>query len=380
MPLYCGTSAAGGTWNIMKIKRIEAIPFSIPYSKPLKYGLKGYLTSADHVLVRVTTEDGIVGLGEAMPRPIIYGESQKSIVWAVEEWIAPRLEGLSLYAVEKIWDEIEPLQGNNTAKGAVDIAIHDALGKSLGLPLYQLLGGWRDRIPVAWMVSQMELDEMIQECLEVQQRGINSFKVKVGIDPKKDIEVIRLLREKLGDNALIYVDANQALSYHQASKVLPIMEGHGIAMVEEPIPVWNTEGRLRLSQELSVPILGDESVFSPHDVRNEIALGAISVISIKTPRTGYYQSRKIIHLAEQAGFTCIIGTQVETDIGVLASAHFGAAFKIFSYPAELTYYLTMKDNLLKTPPKIENGMLVLPNRPGLGEELDEDKIEYYRQG
>jgi L-alanine-DL-glutamate epimerase-like enolase superfamily enzyme len=363
----------------MKIEKIEAIPFSIPYSKPMKYGLRGYLESADHVLIRVTTEDGITGLGEAMPRPIIYGESQTSIVWAVESWIAPRLKGLPLFGVEKIWDEMEPLRGNNTAKGAVDIAIHDALGKSLGIPIYKLLGGWTDKIPVAWIVGQLGTEEMIEECLQARREGIKSYKVKVGIDSKKDIEVIRLLREKLGDDAVIYVDANQAFSYHQASKVLPVMESYGIALVEEPIPIWDREGRVKLSRQITIPLMGDESVISPLDAKNQIDIGAITVISIKTPRTGYYQSRKIIHLAELAGFSCIIGTQVETDVGVLASAHFGAAFKIFAYPAELTYFLTMKDSLLQNPPKIENGMMALPNRPGLGAELDEEKIKYYRK-
>jgi L-Ala-D/L-Glu epimerase len=362
----------------MKIRNIEAIPFSIPYSKPLKYGLKGYLQSADHVLVRVTTDQGIVGLGEAMPRPIIYGESQVSIVWAVERWIAPRLEGRPLFALEKIWDEMDALQANNTAKGSVDIAIHDAQSKSLGIPLYQHLGGWTDRIPVAWMVGQMEMGEMLQECLEAQQKGIQSFKVKIGLDLKKDLEVIRLLRQNLGEQAMIYVDANQALSYHEASQVLPGMVNDGVAMVEEPIPIWDKRGRLKLSEQLSVPIIGDESVFTPHDVRNEIDLGAISIVSIKTPRTGYYLSRKILHLAEQAGFPCIIGTQVETDVGALASAHFGAAFKAFLYPAELTYFLTMKDTLLSPPLEIHEGMLVLPEDPGLGATLDEEKLAFYR--
>jgi L-alanine-DL-glutamate epimerase-like enolase superfamily enzyme len=362
----------------MKIKSIEAIPFSIPYLKPLKYGLKGYLKSADHVLVRVVSDDGIVGLGEAMPRPIIYGESQTSIVWAVEEWIAPRVLGLPLFASEKIWEEIEPLRGNNTAKGAVDVAVHDALGKTLGIPLYKLLGGWTDRLQVSWMVGQRETQEMIEECLEMQGTGIASFKVKVGIDPKKDIEVLRLLREQLGSDAFIYVDGNQALSYQEAIRVLRVMEDYGINMVEEPIPVWDTNGRLKISQRLSIPIVGDESVISPSDVKREVDLGAISVVSVKIPRTGYYQSRKIVHLAEQAGFTCIVGTQVETDIGVLASAHFGAAFKIFHYPAELTYFLSMKGGLLKTPLTIKNGILVLPDEPGLGAELDEEKFKYYR--
>jgi L-alanine-DL-glutamate epimerase-like enolase superfamily enzyme len=363
----------------MKIEKIEAIPFSIPYSKPLKYGLKGYLKSADHVLVRVITSDGVIGLGEAMPRPIIYGESQTSIIWAVEQWIAPKLKGLPVYSVEKIWDQMKYLIANETAKGAVDLAIHEALAKSLGMPLYQLLGGWTNKIPVAWIVGQMDTDEMVRECLDVQEKGINSFKVKVGIEPKKDVDVIGRLRQELGDEALIYVDANQAFSYQEAIRFIPMLENLGINMVEEPIPVSNSRGRLRLAQQISVPFIGDESVISPLHVRNEINLGAVSVISIKTPRTGYYQSRKIVHLAEQADLSCIIGTQVETDIGVLAAAHFGAAFKIFSYPAEITYFLTMKDQLLASQLKIENGTLLLPEAPGLGIELDEDKLRRYRQ-
>ena len=362
----------------MKIQKVESIPFSLPYAEPLKYGLRGYLESADHVLVRVITDDDIIGFAEAMPRPIIYGESQKSILWAVDHWLAPRVEGLPLHALERIWDEIEPLRGNNTAKGALDIAIHDALAKTLGIPLWRLLGGWTDKIPVAWMVGQKPIEETVQECVEVQERGIKSFKVKVGIHPEKDVQLIGRLHEVLGDEVTIYVDANQAFSYHEANRFLPIMESQGVALVEEPIPVWNSKGRVKLSQRISVPIIGDESVITPSDVQREIDLGAISVVSVKTPRTGYYQSRKIVHLAEQAGLTCIIGSQADTDIGALASAQFGSAFKIFSYPAEITFFLMLKDNLLETPPRIEDGVFTLPEGPGLGTAVDEGKIEYYR--
>ena len=135
---------------------------------------------------------------------------------------------------------------------------------------------------------------------------------------------------------------------------------------------------MKLSEILSVPLLGDECVTTPVDVKREIDLGAISMINVKTARTGYFQSRKVIHLVEQAGFPCLIGTLLETDIGVLASAHFGAAFKIFSYPAELTYFLKMEDHLLKSPLRVEDGVLFLPDRPGLGMELDEGKLEHYR--
>jgi L-alanine-DL-glutamate epimerase-like enolase superfamily enzyme len=362
-----------------KIQKIEATKYSLPLAKSLRSGKKRHIKKADHVLIRVTTDDGITGLGEAMAFGHLFGESQASIAWAVEQWIAPKLKGLPLFAIEKVWDEIDTIRGNNTAKGAVDIAVHDALAKSLGIPLYQLLGGWTDRIALTWIIGQMETEQMVEEGLEAKKAGFKSFKVKVGIDSRKDVEVIRSLREALGDDILIYVDANQAYSYQDACRVIPMMEEFGIAMVEDPIPNWDTEGRTELSRRISVPFIGDGCVTSPLEVKKEIDLGAISLMNVKPPRTGYYLSRKIVHLAEQAGFPLIIGTLLETDIGVLASAHFGAAFKIFSYPAELTYFLKMEDHLLKDPVKIEDGFLILPDKPGLGAELDEEKIECYRQ-
>lgn len=365
--------------GIPKIERIEAIKFSMPFSTFLRAGSKQHVKKADNVLIRVFADDGTAGFGEAMAIAEIFGESQESIVWAVKEWIAPRIRGIRLCDLEKVWDQMDVLRGNNTAKGAVDIAIHDALARFLGIPLYKLLGGWTDRIPLTWIIGQGSIEEMVEEGLGAKKRGFKNFKIKVGLDPKKDVEVIRRLKKELGDGVLIYVDANQAYSYQDAMRVLPIMEGDGIPMVEDPMANWDTDGRLRLSRRLSIPMIGDECVTTPNEVKREIDLGALRMINVKTPRSGYFQSRKIIHFAEQAGFPCIIGTLLETDIGVLASAHFGAAFKIFSYPAELTYFLKMKDHLLKSPLKVEEGTLFLPEEPGLGAELDEEKIEYYSQ-
>lgn len=363
--------------TVSKIEKIEALKFRMPLGIKLKSGKKVEVREVDHVLVRITTDDGITGIGEAMASPT-YSESSASIVWAIEQWIAPKLKAVPLFAMERIWDQIETINGS-TAKGAVDIAIHDAQAKSLGVPLYRLLGGWTDKIPLTWIVGQGTADEMVQDSLTAQKKGFKSFKIKVGIDYQKDIKNIELLRKMLGDEALIYVDANQAYSFPEARKVIPIMENSGIAMVEDPIPSWQAENRLKLSRIISIPMIGDLCVPSPVEVAREIDLGAISVINVKTPRTGYFLSQKVIHLAESAGYPCIMGTLLETDIGVLASAHFAAAFRIFTYPAELTYFLKMESSLLKNKIKIENGLLYLPNEPGLGAELDEERIRYYSQ-
>lgn len=362
----------------MKISAMEVIPFAIPYRRPLKWGLAGYLDRADHVLVRIRTDEGLVGCAEATPRPTIYGESQKSIVHALEQWFKPMLMGKDPFALESIWREMETIYWNPTAKGAIDLALHDIQARAAQVPAYKFLGGFSSQVPLSWMLGLGPVEAMVEEAVEKSEAGFKGFKVKVGADPQTDLRVIAALRKKLGDEALLYVDANQAYSTREAILTLTAMEEHGIALAEEPIAIWNQRGRLELARKLSIPIMGDESVFTTHDVEREIALGVLGVILIKTPRTGYYQSRKIVQRAELAGLPCMVGTQAETSLGTLASAHFAAAWANIPYPSEISFFLNIKDTLLTEPLPLKNGSLMLSSRPGFGFEVDEDKLKRYR--
>lgn len=362
----------------MKIAQIEAIPFRIPYRTPLKWGLAGYLEAAEHVLVRVHTEEGIIGQAEATPRPTIYGESLASIIYAVKNWFAPLLVGLNINHIEKIWAKLETIYWNPTAKGAIDLAIWDARAKARNLPLWEMLGGFSDSLPVSWMVGMRSLSEMVQEAVEMRSQGFKTFKVKVGIDPQKDAEVIKALRENLGPDVIIYADANMAYEVETAIRTIKKMEEYGLAFIEEPVPVGNIQGRLKVARAISIPIMGDESVFTPQDVAREIKLGAIGLISIKTPRTGYTLSQKIINLAEVAGLPCLMGTQAETGLGTLASAHFGAAHRNVSYPSEISFFLGLQDDLLAEPIRLKDGVIELPQLPGNGAIIDEQKLKKYR--
>ena len=221
-------------------------------------------------------------------------------------------------------------------------------------------------------------EAMVYEAVERHQEGFKGFKVKVGMNPAQDLELIKTLREKLGENVLLYVDANQAYSTQEAIDTLGAMQEYGLAMAEEPLPVWNWRGRLKLAERLSIPIMGDESVFTVHDVAREIELGVLGVIMIKTPRTGYYQSRKIVQMAEQAGIECLVGTQAESTVGTLPSAHFAAAFNNITYPSEQALFLALKDSLIQEPIRIVDGAIELPDTPGFGNEIDEAKLKKYR--
>jgi L-alanine-DL-glutamate epimerase-like enolase superfamily enzyme len=269
---------------------------------------------------------------------------------------------------------------NLTAKASLDIAIHDILGKILHVPLFKLLGSGAEKpIPLSWMVGIREKEEMVKECERFFDIGIKAFKLKIGLNPEEDVETFKAIRKALGEEALIYVDGNQAYPPKVAMKVIKELEPYGLAWVEEPCPVWDQKGRVELARSISVPILGDESCFTSRDVLRELELGAIGMVLIKVARTGFYKTRKIIHLCQEKNIPCLVGSQGDSSIGAAASAHVASSFKNVLLPAECSYHLRMQGDLLKIPLSISGGALEIPRGPGMGIEIDESKLKKFRQ-
>ncbi len=362
----------------MKITKIETIPFKLPYKSSLKWGLNGYLEAAENILVRIRTDEGITGVAEAVPRPTVYGESPASIHYCIHNLFAPMLIGLDPAHTERIWQKLDTIHWNPTAKGAIDLAMYDAVAKFRNVPLWEMLGGFSDRMPVSWMLSNNPIAHMIKEAEEMRAQGIRAFKVKVGVEPQKDVQVIKSLRENLGPDVLIYADANNAYTVPTAINTLRKMEAYGLDFMEEPVARWDFKGLRRIAKAISIPLMGDESVTTPGDSARAIDQGIIGIISIKTTRTGYTLSQKIATMAEMTGVSILMGTQAETDIGALASVHFGAARRHVDYPSENSYFMNLEENLLEEPIQIEDGMMILPLKPGNGATIDEDKLKMYR--
>lgn len=365
----------------MKISKVEAIPFAIPYRKPMRFA-SGEVTVAEHVLVRVHTDTGLVGTAEAPPRPYTYGETQASIIAVIDGLFAPQVVGLSPLEREVMHSRLNRTVGNPAAKSAVDMAVWDIIGQALGASVTELLGGYTDRLRVSHMVGFAPAAEMVAEAERVRDAyGITTFKVKVGRRPfDQDVEACRALRRALGHTVELYIDGNRGWTASEAVRALRAMDDLDLAFAEELCPADDVLGRRWLVEHSPVPVFADESVARTGEVTRELLGGAANGISIKTARTGFTYSQRVLNLCEGLGVEVVMGNQVDCQIGSLCSVAFGAAFELTARrAAELSNFIDMRDDLLADPLQIDDGMLRIRKGPGLGIQLDEDKLTHYRQ-
>jgi L-alanine-DL-glutamate epimerase-like enolase superfamily enzyme len=365
----------------VKITAVEAIPYAIPYRRPLHFA-SGEIHAAEHVLVRVHTDDGVVGTADAPPRPYTYGETQASIRAVIDELFAPAVLGLSVLERETALARMNRTVANPVAKAALDMAIWDALGRTLGVSVSELLGGYTDRMRVSHMVGFAPVEQMVDEALAMrEQYGVTTFKVKVGRDPwTLDVEACRALREALGPEIELYIDGNRGWTPREAARALRAMADLDLTFAEELCPADDILGRRWLVEQCSIPFFADESVSRAAEVTRELLAGAATGISLKTSRTGFTAGAKLVGLCEGLGADVVIGNQIDTQLGSLCAVAFGAAFGLTARRAgELSNFLDLSDDLLAEPLRITDGFLTVRQGPGLGAEIDEDKLRHYRR-
>jgi L-alanine-DL-glutamate epimerase-like enolase superfamily enzyme len=362
----------------LRITALEAIPFAVPYRRPASFA-SGTVTTADNVLVRVHTDAGLVGQAEAQPRPYTYGETQASIVHTIGTTLAALIVGLDPLDIEVVSERCRRVADNQVARGAVDLAVCDLVGQVLDRPCHTLLGGYARDVAAAHMISFGTPDEMAEEALAIHGRlGVRTFKVKVGREPDLDVAAIRAIREALPE-ADLYVDANRGWSYDDALRAGDELIALGVRAIEEPISVDDRAGRLRLADRWPVPLTGDESCISLAHVDRALDEGAVGAVSIKTARTGFTESRRILDLCVVRGIPVVVGSQYEGAIGATATIAFAAAFAATAaQPAEITNFLDLADDVVVRPPDIRDGRAAVPAAPGLGFEVDEERLQRYR--
>lgn len=365
----------------MRIRSIETIPVAVPLTKPFKTALRT-VTTAYAIYVKVTCEDGRTGWGEAPPTHVITGDSLGSITYAIEEVIAPLLVGKDVRNREEIFRLVKrSIVRNTSAKAAVDMAIHDLLGQLAGIPLYQLLGGNRSEIETDFTVSVNDAAEMADDAERYIAEGFNVLKVKVGIgDINEDIERIRAIRERVGAAPKIRLDANQGWKPKEAIFAIGKMEDAGldIELIEQPVLADDIDGLLYVTNHTLTPIMADESVFSAKDALRVLERRAADLINIKLMKSGgIHEALKINVLAETYGVECMVGSMIETKLGITAAAHFAASqpnITRFDFDAPL---MLAKD-IVAGGIVYDGRVIRLPEGPGLG--LDQEGLELIGKG
>lgn len=342
------------------IVHIAAIPYRLPLHEPLAWGKASVLNDAHHVLLRVTLSDGAQGWAEAPPRPTIYGETVESIRAIVAQELTPRLLGEALDAttLPKLTARMAQIANNQTARGALDMALHDALATSRGVSLAEHLGAVQERLRVSYILGIGEEEAVLAEAARVVGQGVRVLKVKVGRKWEADVARLLRLREQLGSGVDLYADANECFTPENGQRRLEGLAELGLLYCEEPLPVELVRERAVLAAGNALPVIADDSAFSLRDLRRELALDTFHILNIKTARTGYTESAAMLAAAQAAGKGVMIGSQASTGLGTVRAALFAAQAGI-EHPSELSFFLKLQADLLDRPLVLRDGYLHL---------------------
>ena len=336
------------------------------------------------LLVRVITGDGVVGVGEGVVPggPWWGGESVETMQVVVDRYLAPLAVGADLSRLPALRERMDRLVAANPfAKSALETAMWDAWARTLGLPLHALLGGrCHDALPVTWAIGAADPDVVVDEALaKVESGGHASIKLKMGaLEPAADTARVEKIASSLAQVTSVRVDLNGAWDELTATRLLPRLEQAGIDLVEQPTPSWDVDALARLCALLRIPVMADESLRSDHDALTLATRRAADVFSLKIGKSGgYLATRRIAAVAQAAGIACHGGTGIESSLGTLAGAHLLATLPAVTYGSELFGPLLMTDGLLAEPLDYRDGALHLPDGPGFGVDLDEDRVARY---
>ncbi len=359
----------------MGIEQIEAYIVSLRYAEPFTIAA-GTSCETTNVVVRILTDYEAVGWGESSPSKRVTGETAETVLQALDI-MAPKLVRKCPLRIEndvEIMDSAVPQ--NPAAKAAIDMALHDILGQTAHKPLFRLIGGYRTEVLTDITLGIKPPEQMAQDAQKAVRNGFKALKVKVGIDPAKDIERVRLVREAVGGETQLRVDANQGWTPEQAIKTLSRMDEYDVQFAEQPVPANDIKGLKNVRKNSPIPIMADESVHSPEDALRLIEADAVDLINIKLMKCGgILKARKIAAIAEAAGKSCMIGCMGESEIGISAAAHLAAAVKNIQY-ADLDSDLLLKDKLVrKGGAQVRDSMRTFARASGLGiEEVDQSLL------
>ena len=385
----------------MKITGLETIVIELP-------GRASYtwrslqVPIGRYVILKVTTDAGITGLGEA---PAIlswggehgryFGEDPGIVCYLIRECFAPMLEGADPFAVKNILARADvEIRGYPYTKAMIESALFDIMGRSLGVPVYQLLGGAvRSEIPLCHSVGIASPESAAEEAAQVVADGISWLQIKVPGEPAEDLAIVKAIRRAVGDGVTIFPDINRGYnSVKTAANSIKAMQAEaGISAVEQPVE--GVDAMAAVCRAVEIPVIVDEGCWTPQDAIEVVKRGSADVISIYfTKSGGLIRAMEIGAIGRAAGLPINVNGSLEGGVGNASNLHLAAALEGTVLPGVITVNtlegreqtkvggVFYTDDIITEPFEYADGCLKVPDRPGLGIELDPDKIEKYRVG
>ena len=358
--------------TVLTIEGISLFKLSIPLKEPFITSL-GVDESAENVLVKIDTQEGITGFGECSPYMPINGESQDTC-FIVGQYFAKALKDKNPLNITECIDLMDTIiYGNTSIKSAFDMALYDIASQNAGLPLYRFLGGENNKTIVTdYTVSIGDPQKMAVDALRIKHEGYPAIKIKLGRNGVDDIERIRAIREAVGPDIVLRIDANQGWKVKEAIDTLNALKEFNIQHCEEPIARWKFMKMKKVKKNSPIPIMADESCGDEHDAERLIELEACDFFNIKLGKSGgIYKGLKVVDLAEKAGIHMQVGAFVESRLAMTAFAHFSLCSSMIEHYDFDTALMFREDPVTGGIIYKENGVVIVPEVAGLGASIDQ---------
>jgi muconate cycloisomerase len=369
--------------NQLRITNVKTHIVDLPIKRAHQFAATRISMQA-YLIVEIETEGGIVGLGEGVTPggPWWSGDSIETMKTMIDCYLGPAIIGRSAHNINdlrKVMDQVAA--ANLFSKGAIDIALWDILGKLLGTPIYDLLGGAiRDRVEISWALAVGTAEADIAEAQEFFETGrARVFKLKAGAQsPESDTQRTIAVARAMDGIADVRVDPNQRWDEATARRMFPRLLDGGCTLIEQPIQSWNIDGLARLRQQFNMRIMADESVSTPQTALEIVHKGGADVVALKMMKSGGITgNRQISAILEAGGIAGFGGTFLDSSIGASAALHLAAAEQNISFGCELIGGLWLAEEIVEEPLVYSDFHVRVPTRPGLGMTLDREKLKYF---
>ncbi|MFI5132768.1 MAG: mandelate racemase/muconate lactonizing enzyme family protein [Chitinophagales bacterium] len=358
--------------NQLSIQQVELYKLLIPLKEPFVISL-GPVNNAESVIVIIKTNEGITGFGECSPYTSINGESIDTC-FIVGQYFAKVLKGKDPLQIKECLAAMDKIiYGNSSIKSAFDMAIHDIAAQHAGVPLYKFLGGENNKTLTTDMtVSIGDAKKMAADALKFKEQGFPAIKVKLGESKEKDVERIAAIREVIGKDIPLRIDANQGWKVKTAIETLIALEEFNIQHCEEPIARWNYMRLGKVRKNSPIEIMADESCGDHHDAKRLIDLEACDSINVKLGKSGgIFTAKKIIGLCEKATMHMQVGAFMESRLGITAAAHLALSSDYIIHCDFDTPLMFTEDPVSGGVVYEKNGVVKVPETAGLGAKIDE---------